>query len=225
MTREELVDQKESLKLTFDVAVMARADELKALGDDFIKKNGFEDLVQARVVNERNLSPELYFDGINTSFTCIVNFKEKNEAGVYEACFCTRFIDYVDYYADDKPSIMKIKFLNAIVDSLDEFTALANSPTFKACRADILMYEDSKKSIDTFDEEARKARIKEVESSFKAGMKLFNRCGKCFPIIKVTTKRCVLQGYSYSNGYPRKSEWRDNLARWIVDGNWTLQES
>ena len=68
-------------------------------------------------------------------------------------------------------------------------------------------------------------RIKEVEKSFKPGMKLFNGHGKCFPVLKVTAKRVVLQGYSYSNGYPRKSEWIDNLARWIVNGSWTLQES
>ena len=69
------------------------------------------------------------------------------------------------------------------------------------------------------------AGTKEVEKSFKPGMKLFNGHGKCFPVLKVTAKRVVLQGYSYNNGYPRKSEWRDNLARWIVNGSWTLQES
>ena len=225
MTREELVDQKESLKLAVDVAVMARTDELKGFADEFIKKHGFEDFVQARVVDERNLTPSLYFEGVNTSYKIIMSFSKQDEDGNYKAGIYTRSIDYSDYFADDKPAIKKIKFLSIVADSLDEFTALVNSPAFKAYHADILMYEDSQKSIETFDEEARKARIKEVEKSFKPGMKLFNGHGKCFPVLKVTAKRVVLQGYSYSNGYPRKSEWIDNLARWIVNGSWTLQES
>lgn len=223
MTREELMSKKESLKLAADIACAAREEDIVELVKSLLDKHGFNEKLYITTVHSNGLSYPTVGINLQSSDKTMFNiqFDRDNSAGLAKAAIMPRSLDYYPIRQNSEDLIVGLNAMSIMVNSLKMFDELINSAEFKSYENDIMAHEKSISCIKAFDEAAMKAKLHEIENSFIAGMKI--KAGHYFyPILKVTRKKIVLSDYKYSNGQPRKSEWRDVAARRIYSGAWAL---
>ena len=223
MTREELVSEKESLKLAADIAHTAREDDIMELVKSLLDKHGFSEKLHIDLIHHDGLAyPAICINLRSFNKTVFkIEFERDYSASLIKTAVVPRSLDYYPIRQDAEDSIVCVNAMTMMVNSLKIFDEHVNSPEFRSYENDILAYENSISSIKKFDAEAKQAKLQEIESSFVAGMKIqFNKY--FYPILKVTRKKVVLSGYTYNNGHLRKSEWKDVAAQRIYNGTWTL---
>ena len=223
MTREELVSEKESLKLAVDIACAAREDDIMELVKSLLDKHGFSEKLCMEPVHSSGLAyPTVRINKRSSNCTLFnIEFERDCSTGLIKTAIVPRSFDYYPIRQNTEDSIVGLNAINMMVNSLKMFDEHVNLPEFRSYENDIIAYENSISNIKKFDNEAMKARLQEIESSFIAGMKIQSR-KRFYPILKVTRKKVVLSGYTYDNGQPRKSEWKDVAAQRIYNGTWTL---
>ena len=223
MTREELVSEKESLKLAADIAHTAREDDIMELVKSLLDKHGFSEKLYIDLIHHDGVAyPTICIKQCSSDKTMFnIVFECDNSTSLIKTAVVPYSFDYYPIRQSTEDFIVGVNAICMMVNSLKTFDEHVNSPQFRSYENDILAYENSISSIKKFDAETKKAKLQEIESSFIAGMKI--QSNKCFyPIIKVTRKKVVLSGYSYNDGHPRKSEWKDVAAQRIYNGTWTL---
>lgn len=223
MTREELVSEKESLKLAADIAYVAREDDIMELVKSLLDKNGFSEKLHIDLIRRDGLAYPTICIKLCSSDRAVFNieFECDYSTSLIKTAVVPRSFDYYPIQQSTEDHIVGVNAITMMVNSLKMFDEHVNSPEFRSYENDILAYENSISSIKEFDAEAKKAKLQEIESSFVAGMKI-QSSKRSYPILKVTRKKVVLDDYAYANGHPRKSEWKDVAAQRIYNGTWTL---
>lgn len=224
--RDQILNEIHGSKLTAEVAVAARNDEL------------VEHLTS--IIEPLKLGIKITIEP--TSTRLIVNMSrirmqmEPDPNSSYPIC------TYLDFcYSNGRPypqlsldnlayksfnigsnSCLMLKAMSAVADKLDEIDNHINSDMFKAYEADIKAYVDANKSLDKFDADAREEKIKQMALNFRADQFLKDSNGTLHRIRKATNKRVWLTDWHYYNGVSKKSEDKMLIAEWIVDGKWSI---
>lgn len=224
--RDQILNEINGCKLTAEVAVAARNDEL------------VEHL--ASIIEPLKLGVKVTIeptsDQLKVNMSRIKMQMEPDPNSSYPIC------TYLDFcYSNGRPypqlsldnlayknfnigsnSCLMLRAMSAVADKLDEIDTHINSDMFKAYEADIKAYVDANKSLDKFDADAREDKIKQTALNFRADQFLKDSNGNTHLIKKVTLKRLWLSNWHYFNGATKQSEDKMLIAEWVVDGQWSI---
>ena len=229
--REVLVDNSNALKLSAEIAMMARYDEMKSFVNSFISAHGLDNSI---LIDEENCNKPAITDAYpsltlrHSSATsspaprCIISVSKIGNmryANIY-----TIGIDYHDISLKDE-SLYKIyqdtlKFVTLFVEVLPSYQNLLNS--FGTYDADIDAFLQSRKDIDKYDTDLRNAKLAIANSNLAVGMTIRIPSYKHVVIDRITKKRIFFKNYCNGN---RRSFDRDYAAKMIVDQRWTLDDT
>ena len=224
--RDQILNEIHGSKLTAEVAVAARNDEL------------VEHL--ASIIEPLKLGVKVTIeptsDQLKVNMSRIKMQMEPDSNSSYPIC------TYLDFcYSNGRPypqlsieglayknfnigsnSCLMLKAMSAVADKLDEIDTHINSDMFKAYEADIKAYVDANKNLDKFDADAREEKIKQTALAFHADQLLKDQSGRTHLVKKATLKRLWLSNWHYYNGVVKQSEDKMLIAEWVVDGKWTI---
>lgn len=224
--RDQILNEIHGNKLTAEVAVAARNDEL------------VEHL--ASIIEPLKLGVKVTIeptsDRLNVNMSRIKMQMEPNSNSSYPIC---TYLDF--YYSNGRPypqlsldnlayknfnigsnSCLMLRAMSAVADKLDEIDTHINSDMFKAYEADIKAYVEANKSLDKFDADAREEKIKQTALAFHADQLLKDKSGRTHLVKKATLKRLWLSDWHYYNGAAKQSEDKMLIAEWVVDGKWSI---
>ena len=226
LKRDQILDEITGSKLTAEVAVAARNDEicehLKSIIDELNLPQKIDisptssELIDAIPRIKMTMESD---DNSSYPFLSYLEFDYVNE--FVQPCLNIENLAYRSVYAGNRMCMM-LKAMSAIADKLDSICKHVNSDIFKSYEADIKAYVDAGKSLKKFDEDAHEEKIKQTVLDFRADQVLKDSKGTTHLIRKVTNKRLWLSNWHYYNGAVKQSECKELIARWIVDGSWTI---
>lgn len=224
--RDQIVGEINGCKLTAEVAVAARNDELVEHLASIIKplnlreKITIEPASNALQIQMPRIKMIMPPDENQTYPTIVyLEFCYSNNR-VYPQ-ISVENLAYRAITSSNNPCML-LKAATAVAEKLDEIEAHINSDMFKAYEADIKAYTDAGKNLETFDAKAREEKIKQTALAFHADQLLKDRNGRTHLVKKATLKRLWLSDWHYYNGHPKQSEDKMLIAEWVVDGKWTI---
>lgn len=212
------------LKLSADVAIEARKDELVGAVKHMlsswscnvpIEVSCYDDakpVVKVKMLNAQYnssiditlIKPDLY-SGNTLAYVPVISCH-----GIYDVS--------MHDVEDQNATFVQLKIAGILLDALPELSKLVNSEQFMSYDNDIAEYEDAKRRLFKFDNDAFAERVQQVESSFKVDQCLIDSCGHYHCIKRVTLKRLYMTSL---NNY-RKSLSKTDVARWIVRDSWKI---
>lgn len=224
--RDQILNEINGSKLTAEVAVAARNDELV---------EHLRSIIEPLKLDVK-VTIEPTSDQLKVNMSRIKMQMEPDPNSSYPICtyldFCYRNgrpypqlnIENLAYknFNIGSNSCLMLKAMSAVADKLDEIDTHINSDMFKAYEADIKAYVDANKSLDKFDADAREEKIKQTALAFHADQLLKEQNGNTHLIKKVTPKRLWLSNWHYYNGATKQSEDKMMIAQLIVDGHWRI---
>lgn len=238
IAREEIVNRIDTNKLSAQVAVEARYDDIYNLIMNIIASSepGMENHVTC--IRRDNIPIEVDIP----SFKICASSAYNHYAGIFLE-FSKKYIDCND---NDSPTVTipkitcgnlsydgAIEFGNsqhkmitvakALSDKLDNIKELVNSPIFKQYEDDVKAVYDAKTELKKHDVNMREQRINEQMNAFYAGDVLIDDCSHHHTVLRVCGKRLYITNYTYRNGVPRRTIEKKFVAELIVDGRWRLQ--
>ena len=224
--RDQIIDEINGSKLTAEVAVAARNDELVEHLTSIIKPLNLRekitieptsDALQVRMSRIKMIMPP---DENQTYPTIIyLDFCYSNDRAYPQISM--ENLAYRTISSSSNPCLL-LKAAAAVADKLDEIDTHINSDMFKAYEADIKAYVDAGKNLEVFDAKAREEKIKQMALTFHADQLLKDSYGNTHLIKKATLKRLWLSNWHYYNGVAKQSEDKMLIAEWIVDGKWSI---
>lgn len=224
--RDQILNEIHGSKLTAEVAVAARNDELVEHLTSIIKPLNLRkkitieptsDELQVRMSRIKMTMPP---DENQTYLTIVyLDFCYSNDHAYSQISIDN--LAYQTITSSSNPCLM-LKAAAAIAEKLDEIDAHINSDMFKAYEADIKAYVDANKSLDKFDAAAREEKIKQTALAFHADQLLKDEYGNTHLIKKATLKRLWLSNWHYYNGVTKQSEDKMYIATLVVDGRWSI---
>lgn len=224
--RDQILNEINGCKLTAEVAVAARNNELVEHLASIIEplKLGVKVIIEPTS------------DQLKVNMSRIMMQMEPDANSSYP------IVTYLDfYYSNGRPcpqltidnlayknfnvgsnSCLMLRAMSAVADKLNEIDTHINSDMFKAYEADIKAYVDANKSLDKFDADAREEKIKQTALAFHTDQLLKDQSGRTHLVKKATLKRLWLSDWHYYNGVSKQSEDKMLIAEWIVDGKWSI---
>lgn len=226
--RDQILDEINGSKLTAEVAVVARNDELVEHvsniihGVDHDKKIAVSSSSNSIKVQIPRVQLELERDQYSSyPFYVYVEFDYHDEDGKIQPHLNLDNLSYKTFVQGCNACLM-LKAAAALSDKLDEIKNHVNSDMFKAYKDDINAYLEAEKSLNQFDANAREEKIKQVAESFKNDMCLRDYNGITHLIKKATRKRVWMTNCHYYNGTPKQSEDKMLIAEYVVDSKWSI---
>ena len=224
--RDQILDNINGCKLTAEVAVAARNDEVCEHLRSIIDALHIPEKIEIKPADDelRTHLPRVKMTmapDADHTYPIVVNLDFSYSNGVAQPQLNIESLAYKAFYAGNNACMM-LKAANAIADKLDEIYAHINSDIFKAYEADIQAYVDACLNLKQFDNDAREEKIKQTAMSFRADQVLKDKQGVTHLVRKATNKRLWLSDWHYYNGAAKQSEDKMLIAQWVVDGNWSI---
>ena len=226
--RDQILDEINGCKLTAEVATAARNDEICEHLKNIINALNLPKMIVIKPsidesIVDRIPRVKMTLDNDNSSqypITTYLEFDDVNNGYVRPRLNLEGLAFKSFNYGSN--SCMMLKAMNAVAENLNKLYEHVNSDVFKAYEADIKAYVDANKSLVKFDSDAHEEKIKQTALSFHADQVLKDSHGVTHLIRKVTNKRLWLSNWHYYNGADKQSEDKMMIARWIVDGHWSI---
>ena len=224
--RDQILNEINGSKLTAEVAVAARNNELVEHLASIIEplqlgvKITIEPTSDQLKVNMSRIKMQMEPDPDSSYPICTYLYFCSNNGRPYPQLNIDN-LAYKNFNVGSNSCLM-LKAMSAVADKLDEIDTHINSDMFKAYEADIKAYVDANKSLDKFDAVAREEKIKQTALAFHTDQLLKDQNGNTHLIKKATLKRLWLSNWHYSNGASKQSEDKMLIAQWIVDGHWSI---
>lgn len=216
------------LKLSADVAIEARKGELvsavKRVLSDWscnvpIEVSSYDD---AKPIIEVKMFNAQYDNSYDSSIDITLvkpDLCSGNTLAYVPVINCHGIYDVSIHDVENQTlAFARLKLASILLNALPELTKLVNSKQFMSYDNDIAEYEDAKRRLFKFDNDAFAERVQQVESSFKVDQCLIDSCGHYHCIKRVTLKRL----YMTSLNNNRKSLSKTDVARWIVRDSWKI---
>lgn len=210
------------LKLAADVATEARKDELVSVVKRML--SNWSCNVPIEVSSYGDAKPTVEVKMLNTPYDSSIDIEFiKSSSCLGGMCVpvinCHGIYDVSMHDVENQTvAFARLKLASILLNALPELSKLVNSEQFMSYDNDIAEYDNAKRRLSKFDNDAFDERVQQVESSFKADQRLIDSCGHYHCIKRVTLKRLYMTNLNNN----RKSLSKTDVARWIVRDSWKI---